>query len=69
MIDLAKEIEAASKRYPEVSFAKLSRIAKRFFELGQKDAANKFDEIEYNRQRTEEETLDKTLDEASVKRQ
>lgn len=33
-IDLEKEIVEASKRYPEVSFAKLSRIAKRFFELG-----------------------------------
>lgn len=32
--DLVSEIEAASKRYPEVSFAKLSRIAKRFYELG-----------------------------------
>lgn len=36
MIDLAKEIEAASKRFPEVSYAKLSRIAKRFYELGRK---------------------------------
>ena len=34
LADLASEIEAASKRYPEVSFAKLSRIAKRFYELG-----------------------------------
>lgn len=33
-VDLAREIEAASKRYPEVSYAKLSRIAKRFYELG-----------------------------------
>lgn len=33
-VDFASEIEAASKRYPEVSYAKLSRIAKRFYELG-----------------------------------
>ena len=33
-VDLASEIEAESKRYPEVSYAKLSRIAKRFYELG-----------------------------------
>lgn len=30
--DLAAEIDAVSKRYPEVSFAKLSRIAKHFAE-------------------------------------
>ena len=39
-------------------------VARHFYELGQKDAANKYDEIEYNRQRAEEETLGKTLDEA-----
>ena len=33
-VGLEKEIEVASKRFPEVSFAKLSRIAKRFYELG-----------------------------------
>lgn len=33
-VGLEKEIEVASKRLPEVSFAKLSRIAKRFYELG-----------------------------------
>ena len=32
--DLAKEIDVVSKRYPEVSFAKLSRIAKHFAEWG-----------------------------------
>ena len=37
-VDLEKEIEAASKRYQEVSYAKLSRIAKRFYELGQCNA-------------------------------
>lgn len=36
MIDLAKEIDATSERFPEVSFAKLSRIAKHFYELGRK---------------------------------
>ena len=35
-VDLEKEIMKASERYPEVSFAKLSRIAKRFYELGKK---------------------------------
>ncbi len=42
-------------------------IARHFYELGKKDAANKFDEIEYNRQRAEEEMSDKTLDEAAEK--
>lgn len=32
--DLEEEIERASKRYPEVSYAKLARIAKRFAEWG-----------------------------------
>lgn len=32
--DLEKEIEKAHQRFPEVSFAKLARIAKRFYELG-----------------------------------
>lgn len=41
------------------------RFARHFYELGQRDAANKFDEIEYNRQRAEEEMSDKTLDEAA----
>ena len=40
-------------------------LARHFFELGQKDAANKYDAIEYNRQRAEEEMSDKTLDEAA----
>ena len=45
--DMAAEIEAekkefeeeilkASERFPEVSFAKLTRIAKRFYDLGKK---------------------------------
>lgn len=33
-------------------FASIARI---FYKLGQKDAANKYDEIEYNCQRVEEE--------------
>ena len=33
-VDLVKEIGAAHARFPEVSFAKLTRIAKRFYELG-----------------------------------
>ena len=41
------------------------KIALHFYELGQKDAASKFDEIEYNRQRAEKEMFDKTLDEAA----
>lgn len=40
-------------------------IARHFYELGRKDATSKFDEIEYNRQRTEEEMPDKDLDEAA----
>ena len=39
----------------------VSDIANHFYELGQRDAANKFDEIEYNRQRAGQEMLDKTL--------
>ena len=45
----------------------LTNIARHFYELGQKDAASKYDEIEYNRQRAEEEMLGKTLDEAAEK--
>lgn len=37
-VDFEKEIEAASRRFPEVSFAKLSRIAKRFYGLGKAEA-------------------------------
>lgn len=33
-VDLEEEIEKAHQRFPEVSFAKLARIAKRFYELG-----------------------------------
>lgn len=33
-VDLEKEIEKAHQRFPEVSFAKLSRIAKRFYKFG-----------------------------------
>lgn len=36
--DLGEEIERASKRYPEVSYAKLARIAKRFAEWGAEHA-------------------------------
>ena len=32
--ELSAEIDKVSRRYPEVSFAKLSRIAKHFYELG-----------------------------------
>ena len=41
----------------DMDHATYENIARHFYELGQKDAANKFDGIEYNRQRAEEETL------------
>lgn len=43
-------------------------VARHFNELGQRKAAEMYDEIEYNRQRAEEEMLGKTLNEASAKR-
>lgn len=56
--DLANEIDACSKRFPEVSFAKLSRIAKRFYDFGHNafvtkacewinDELNKEEELHY----------------------
>ena len=36
--EFEKEIEATNERFPEVSFAKLSRIAKRFYDLGKEEA-------------------------------
>ena len=37
------------------TYDELFGFARYFFELGQKDAANKYDEIEYNRQRAQEQ--------------
>ena len=73
-VDLEKEIE----KYYYDNFAFISSahtptkdivsdIATHFYERGQKNAANKYDEIEYNRQRAEDESLGKTLDEAANK--
>ena len=39
----------------DMDHATYENIARHFYELGQKDAANKFDEIEYNRQRAQEQ--------------
>lgn len=50
----------------DMDHATYENIARHFFELGQRDAANKYDEIEYNRQREEEEMSDKTLEEAAI---
>ena len=38
-----------------MNYKEFFAFARHFYELGQKDAANKYDEIEYNRQRAEEE--------------
>lgn len=52
---LEKEIIKAAERFPEVSFAKLSRIAKRFYELGCRHVAVLYDDIEFERQRRAEQ--------------
>lgn len=41
-------------------------VARHFYERGQRKAAEMYDEIEYNRQRAEEEMSDKTLNEKAV---
>lgn len=74
-VDLEKEIEWewVHREKQEVDLIECAemdketfvRFATHFYELGQKDAANKFDEIEYNRQWAQEESLGKTLDEAA----
>lgn len=45
--DFEKELEACSLRYPEVSFAKMSRIAKRFYELGRNSVLDEEKELAY----------------------
>ena len=52
-VDIRKELYAyiCSDEYLNTREDGSLLIARHFFELGQKDAANKFDEIEYNRQR------------------
>ena len=67
-VDLEKEIhKKVLELHTAPCYDELASFAHYFIELGQKDAANKFDEIEYNRQRAEEEMFDKTLDEAAWK--
>lgn len=65
-VNLEKEIhKKVLELHTAPCYDELASFAHYFFELGQKDAANKYDEIEYNRQRAEEESLGKTLDEAA----
>ena len=45
-----KELDACSKRFPEVSFAKMSRIAKRFYDLGRNSVLDKEKELAYKTQ-------------------
>ena len=83
IVDYPKLKELEEQEQPEVDLEKAAlnfaeeigvpvsdtflSIARHFYERGQKNAANKFDEIEYNLQRAEEEMLGKTLDEAAEK--
>ena len=64
-VDLEKEIEKEWKECDPIDegmgvetanihIEAFDIIARHFYELGQKDAANKYDEIEYNRQRAQE---------------
>jgi len=67
-VDLEKEIIKAAERFPEVSFAKLSRIAKRFYDLGCRHVAVLYDDIEFERQRragNEPEGLDEAAKKAA----
>ena len=45
--DFETEITACSLRYPEVSFAKMSRIAKRFYDLGRDSVLDEEKELAY----------------------
>lgn len=55
-VDITEEIEKNVMNLRITpTYDELVRFARHFFELGQKDAANKYDEIEYNRQRAQEQ--------------
>ena len=57
-VDMEKEIDSFYRHERcvcDLDFGDFRAIAEHFYELGQKDAANKYDEIEYNRQRAQEQ--------------
>lgn len=63
-VDIEKEVDSFYRHercVGDLDYDDFRAIAEHFYELGQKDAANKFDEIEYNRQRAESRIMTREM--------